>query len=230
MIRQEYAKYLNPDLKDIIEGRNKEGLEGIKRKFRKKRIISIEDFLSGEGLAFLRKELEKLKSKEKKTIAGHKQITGIDTEVLEEVDFIRFLAEWNDFRNFLRIISGFNNLEIRKKKRMNVNISYQAGDKYDWHFDGNGITVIVPIESPNPKNGGQFAYYPLFRKLNSGIIDRTLTKIMYMFRLERILLKEEMIHYVPGSLVVFDGDTTYHCAVPLKGKDHRRILIYHYVK
>lgn len=210
--------------------KNKEKQSWLRKKFLKDRVIVIDDFLTKEGVSKLRKDFDKLKEKETKNVAKHKNIYGVDAQLVEKQEFVKFLMESEEFRNFLREMTGFDRLRIRSKKKANINISSEAGQNYEWHFDGEGITVIFPLDGPKKENGGAFAYYPMYRRHNAGIINKSLTKAFYMLKLHRVFLKEHRIYYRPGTLVVFDGDTTYHCAMPLTGKDYRRIVILHYVK
>jgi hypothetical protein len=228
MVNKTLKTYLSSSFLDKLK--NSEEQKKIQKVFMKKRVLVIKNFLKEEGLKKLRSDFDKLKKKEEKAQAGHKNIFGLDSKLVEEQACVSALIESKEFQSFLQKITGFENLRIRDKKRANINISSETGQHYEWHFDGEGITVIFPLEGTQKKNGGAFAYYPLFRKHHAGFFNKAFTKALYTLKLHRVLLKEERIYYEPGTLVVFDGDTTYHSAMPLLAKDYRRIVILHYTK
>jgi ectoine hydroxylase-related dioxygenase (phytanoyl-CoA dioxygenase family) len=219
-------RYFTPEAADLFSGRASERMTRLRDEFRKEGLVVLAGSLSAEGLSDVRAHLDllgrdvELPNSEPET---HARLVIRYSDHVRKNGLVRALMEDRRFAAFLEQLTGIPKVEGRKPSM--TNLFKKGSHPPDWHYDGRRVSLVIPTDDPGEGAGGGFAYYPRLRRSGATRLERALNKIITGFGLHRLIRPRRDLRYTPGNFIIFDGDATYHSAMPLTRDSFRRSLL-----
>jgi ectoine hydroxylase-related dioxygenase (phytanoyl-CoA dioxygenase family) len=219
-------KYLTPGALDAVAGRAPEKVEKWRAEFRKDGLTVVRGCMSEAGLEAVRKHLDALgRDFDMQTMGKrHEEIVKTCGRHVMQDPFVRALMEDPRFSAFLSSVTGRSRIKIRKANA--AIYSRGGGVTPPWHFDGPRVSLVIPIDAPPEGAGGEYAYFPMMRRRGEPSWLRALRGVALRLGLHRAFVKPRIIPYEAGSILLFDGDTTYHRAMSMTKDALRRSLLF----
>lgn len=130
---------------------------------------------------------------------------------------LRQLYDSEDFRGFVKTVTGENSLHPYADPLSSINVHYhENGQELGWHFDNSSFAITLLIQEAEA--GSQFEYVKDLRDADAGQMNYDGVRDL----LDNVT-KPDVLAHGAGDLVLFRGRNSAHRVTPNEG-DRTRIL------
>ncbi len=135
---------------------------------------------------------------------------------------LRTLYDSDSFRDFLKAVSGEENLYQYADPLSSINLHYaRAGEELGWHFDNSSFAITLLIQKPDA--GGDFEYVTRVRDADQG--EMNFDGVAAILDGE---VQVKQLSIEPGALVLFRGRNALHRVTPVVGDTTRMLVVLAY--
>lgn len=135
---------------------------------------------------------------------------------------LRVLYNSDVFRNFVKVVTGEDELHPYADPLSSINIHYaQYGQELGWHFDNSSFAITLLIEKPDA--GSRFEYVKDLRNADSGDMNYAGVADLLDGKISPDVLTME-----PGTLVLFRGRNSAHRVSPNESEKTRMLAVLAY--
>lgn len=220
------ARISTTKINSVIENIKKNGVAEIPGFLTKEKINELE--------SFIHKELED-------NPIGYQGRAGLDA--FKNTPLYKIELETELLNILVTTHKGMHSKKFSDKKLYKV-LRVLKGDgcknqAYKFHFDAYSITALLPIITPNRKDGnnGDFLFFRKKRRLHQNFLLNVLQKfIVQNIIVKKIVRKKFVSNFLglktlkvkPGNLYIFEGFQTYHGNAPCSEETIRATALFHY--
>ncbi|MEE9314088.1 MAG: 2OG-Fe(II) oxygenase [Rhizobiaceae bacterium] len=138
-------------------------------------------------------------------------------DAIAQTSVLRVLYDSDDFRSFIAIVTGEQEIHPYADPLSSINIHYaEREQELGWHFDNSSFAITLLIQKPT--NGSLFEFVKDLRDAEIGDMN-----FQGVGELLDGVTKPEVLPMEPGTLVLFRGRNSIHRVSPNES-DVTRIL------
>ncbi|QUJ76832.1 2OG-Fe(II) oxygenase [Sulfitobacter albidus] len=135
---------------------------------------------------------------------------------------LRALYESDDFRSFVKAVTGEAELHSYADPLSSINIHYaERGQELGWHFDNSSFAITLLIQKPDA--GARFEYVKNLRDADAGDMNTDGVADLLDGR-----TTPQQLEMDPGTLVLFRGRNSIHRVSPNESDRTRMLAVLAY--
>ena len=135
---------------------------------------------------------------------------------------LRLLYDAEDFRNFIKAVTGQTELHPYADPLSSINIHYaNRGQELGWHFDNSSFAITLLIQAPEA--GSHFEYVKDLRDADKG--EMNFDGVAALLDGET---KPDRLDIQPGTLCLFRGRNSIHRVSPNESDKTRMLAVLAY--
>ncbi len=153
-------------------------------------------------------------------VISSKGIIGDDDVSKESV--LRVLYDSEDFRGFIKSVTGETSLHSYTDPLSSINIHYaKFGQELGWHFDNSEFAITLLIHKP--EKGSRFEFVKNLR--DSKVEEMNFQRVGQLLNGE---ITPQYLPMEPGTLVLFRGRDSIHRVSPNESEETRMLAVLAY--